>query len=140
MASGTGKRKRTKQVLVRLTDEEFAAAADKADLAGYPLATLFRLAALGHPGPRARRKPPADHQALRRLLGECGRIGNNLNQIARHLNAGGEAVLHDVQAALAAYLDIRRAILAALSMATLPMNEPKEAASHDHQGRKPRRA
>jgi hypothetical protein len=129
MASGTDKRKRTRQVLVRLTEEEFTAASDKADRAGYPLATLFRLAALGHPGPRARRRPPADHKALRQLLGQSGRIGNNLNQIARHLNAGGQAVLHEVQEAVTACLDIRKGILKALSM-----NVPEEAAPDDNQG------
>lgn len=129
MSSGTGTRKRNKQVLVRLTDQEFADAANKADRAGYPLATMFREAAFGHPGPRAQRRPPADHKALRQLLGECGRIGNNLNQIARSLNAGGWVNIPELTAACAAYLDISAGILAALDMA------PRKRAPDDHSGR-----
>ncbi len=133
MASGSNSRKRTKQCLVRFTDEEFAAVSAKADRAGYTLAAILREAALGTPGPRARRRPPIDHQALRQLLGECNRIGNNVNQIARHLNTTGEADIREVQDALAAYLDIRNAILAALGMTT-------EATPDDYQGRQPQRA
>lgn len=132
MASGTGKRRRTKQVLVRLTDQEYADAANKADRAGYPLATMFREAAFGHPGPRARRRPPADHKALRQLLGECGRVGNNINQIAHRLNADGPLDIPELRAALAAYLEIRAAILRALAMETTGESVPRGAAPDDH--------
>lgn len=132
MASGTGKRKRTKGVFVRLTEEELAAVSGKADRAGYPLATLFRQAALGEPGPRARRRPPADHKALRQLLGECGRIGNNINQIARHLNTGDQPVIPELQEALRAYHDIRTAIMRALAMSTFGGEAPEDPAPDDH--------
>jgi hypothetical protein len=133
MASGTGKRKRTKQCLVRLTEQEFAKVAGKADKAGMASAAFFRAAALGDPGPRAQRRPPADHVALRQILGHCGRIGNNLNQIAKHLNAGGQINIPELKEALAAYLVIRNAILVALGMTTT------KAPPDDHQGLKPRR-
>jgi hypothetical protein len=133
MASGTGTRKRTKQVLVRLTDAEFSDVSAKADRAGYPLATLFRHAVLGSPGPRAQRRPPADHTALRQILGHCGRIGNNLNQIAKRLNEGGRANIRELIEACRAYLAIRDAILAALDMKTSEV-------AHDHQGQQPRRS
>ena len=133
MASGSGTRKSTKQVLVRLTDEEFRDVSAKADRAGYPLAALFRHAALGSPGPRAQRRPPADHATLRQILGHCGRIGNNLNQIAKRLNEGGQANIRELVEACSAYLIIRDAILAALDMKTSEV-------AHDHQGRQPRRS
>jgi hypothetical protein len=133
MASGTGKRQRTKQCLVRFTEQEFAEIVGKADKAGIASAAFLRAAALGSPGPRAQRRPPADHVALRQILGHCGRIGNNLNQIAKHLNEGGRANIRELKEALAAYLDIRNAILAALGMTTT------KAPPDDHQGLKPRR-
>ena len=136
MASGSGNRKRTKQCLVRFTEEEYTAIEAKADKAGIASAAFLRAAALGDPGPRAQRRPPADHQALRRILGELGRVGNNLNQIAHRLNAGDRAHIPDLANALAAYLDIRNAIFDALGMK--PKDEggsrPKpDGPGHDHQ-------
>ena len=91
-----------------------------------PPPAFLRTAALGTPGPRAKRRPPADHKALREILGQCGSIGNNLNQIARQLNASGrEPDIPELKAALAIYLEIRNAIFTALGMKT----------AHDHQGK-----
>jgi hypothetical protein len=112
--AGSDKRQRGKIQPVRCTLEEFNAIAAKADKAGLSTAGFMRAAALGDPGPRAQRRPPADHKALRQILGHIGRIGNNINQIARALNAGEQASLKDLPAALRAYLDIRKAIFEAL--------------------------
>jgi hypothetical protein len=112
--AGSDKRRRLRQSLVRWTDEEFNAVAAKADKAGLAIAAFMRATTLGDPGPRAQRRPPADHKALRQILGELGRIGNNLNQIARALNSGETASLPELQKALSAYLDLRRAIFTAL--------------------------
>jgi hypothetical protein len=119
---GSDKRRRPRQSLVRWTDEEFNAIAAKADRAGLAVAAFMRAAALGDPGPRAQRRPPADHVALRQLLGHVGRIGNNINQIARALNSAEKAPLPELPAAalracpaaLRACDDIRRAVLIAL--------------------------
>jgi hypothetical protein len=128
MASGSGNRQRTKQCLVRFTDEEFERASGKADKAGIAVAAFLRAAALGDPGPRSQRRPPADHKALRRILGELGRIGNNINQIAYRLNTGQKTPPPELRHALAAYLELRNAIFDALGMKRPPPG-------HDHQGR-----
>jgi hypothetical protein len=121
MASGSEKRQRTKRRSVRFTADEFNEIAAKADTSGLGFAAFLRAAALdGHAGPRAQRRPPADHKALRQILGHVGRIGNNVNQIARALNSGEQASLPDLQEALRAYLDIRNAILAALGKTPTP--------------------
>jgi hypothetical protein len=112
--AGSDKRRRIRQSLVRWTDEEFNALAAKADKAGLAVAAFMRAAALGDPGPRAQRRPPADHVALRQILGHIGRIGNNINQIARALNAGQLASLPELKEALRAILAIRDAIFEAL--------------------------
>ena len=112
--AGSDKRRRIRQSLVRWTDEEFNALAAKADKAGLAVAAFMRAAALGDAGPRAQRRPPADHKALRQILGELGRVGNNLNQIARALNAGERLRLPELKDALLAYIAIRDAIFAAL--------------------------
>jgi hypothetical protein len=110
----SAKRQRTKQCLVRFTEAEFADVAAKADRAGVALAAYLRAAALGHPGLRAQRRPPADHEALRRILGQLGRIGNNINQIARALNNDKSVPAAEIRAALRVYPDVRAAIFAAL--------------------------
>ena len=72
MASGSDKRRRSHQSLIRWTDDEFTRITDKADKSGLAVAAFMRAAALGSPGPRAQRRPPADHKALRQILGELG--------------------------------------------------------------------
>ena len=115
MASGSDKRQRNKRCTFRLFDDEFNKIAAKADNCGLSFGAFLRAAALnGDPGVRAQRRPPADHKALRKLLGEVGRMGNNINQIARALNSGEKAKLPSLDDALRAINDIRNGILAAL--------------------------
>jgi Bacterial mobilisation protein (MobC) len=128
MASGSDKRQRSETVTVRLTKDERATLDALASRSGLTAGAFMRAAAFGDAGPRAQRRPPVDHVALRQLLGESGRVGNNLNQIARILNTGGSADIPELTAACAAYLDISAGILAALAM------QPRERAP-DHPGR-----
>jgi len=112
--AGSDKRRRIRQSLVRWTDEEFSAVSAKADKAGLALGAFIRDVALGDAGPRAQRRPPADHVTLRKILGNIGRIGNNINQIARALNSGELIRLPELKEALRAILAIRGAIFEAL--------------------------
>jgi hypothetical protein len=132
MASGTDKRQRGVTVTVRLTADERARLDSLSSRSGLAMGAFMRAAAFGEAGPRAQRRPPADHRALRQLLGECGRVGNNLNQIARQLNTGGTTDVPELRAALAAYLDIRAAIMRALAMDTIGETSPEGADPHDH--------
>ena len=132
MASGSDKRQRGKTVTVRLSKDERDALDALASRSGLAAGAFMRAAAFGDAGPRAQRRPPVDHRALRQLLGECGRVGNNLNQIAKRLNEGGRADIPELRAALAAYLDIRAAILRALAMDTIGEDLPRQAAPDGH--------
>lgn len=114
MASGTEKRRRSDTITVRVTPDERATIDDLSMHAGLSVGAFLRGAALGDPGVRAQRRIPVDAALLRRLLGEAGRVGNNLNQIARRLNAEGQAEPAELGAALAAHDEVRRAILKAL--------------------------
>jgi hypothetical protein len=133
VASGSDKRLRDHTVTVRLNDGEREKLNELSSRSGLALGAFMRAAAFGDSGPRAQRRPPADHAALRQILGHCGRIGNNLNQIAKHLNAGGQANMRELKEALAIYREIRNAIMAALGMTT-PKGPPD-----DHQGQQSRR-
>ena len=108
--SGSDKRQRPHQTLIRWSDEEFADAIGKADQSGLARAAFMRAAILGNPGPRAQRRPPADHKALRQLLGETGRISNNANECARVLKTVQNASLPEAQRALLVLVDINQTL------------------------------
>lgn len=103
------KRQRTESVYARLTPAEKAAFLTRADRAGMATAAFARAALIGEAGPRAQRRMPADAAALRQVLGQLGKTGSNLNQIARYLHTGGipETVLPDIRDALADLARIR---------------------------------
>ena len=123
--AGSEKRQRLKGYFVRCSAKELQEIDAKADAAGYTPPAFLRFAALGSAGARAKRKPPVDLVALRQLLGHLGKIGSNLNQIARALNAGGTPDIPELKTALTDYQKIRDAIFKLLGM----------NASNDHQGK-----
>jgi hypothetical protein len=115
--SGSEKRQRAKgAVLVRLLPDERAAVEVKAREVGLSLASFLRACGLGTPGPRARRSPPVNAEALARATAALNKVGSNLNQIAHGLNAGGFsltaqecfAALAETRAAAAAIRQIVR--------------------------------
>jgi hypothetical protein len=124
MASGSDKRQRGETVTVRLTKDERDTLDALASRSGLAAGAFMRAATFGDAGPRAQRRPPIDHVALRQILGQWGRIGNNLNQIAKHLNAGGPVNIPELKEALAGHPDIRIALLRALAMGTIGEDAP----------------
>src|SRR5579859_6529926 len=80
---------RKRFVGVRCTDGEYATITAKAALAGLPIGTFLRVAAIGAAGPRARRRPALEKKALAQVLGLLGHVGGNVNQLARIANTIG---------------------------------------------------
>ena len=79
-------RKRRRSVLRQtwLTPDEDTIIRRKAAATGVTLSELQRIALFGY-------KPPptkTDREALVKLSAALGKVGSNLNQIAKHLNAG----------------------------------------------------
>lgn len=115
--SGSETRQRQALLGFRATPTEHAEIAARAERAGLTVSGYLRALAFGKdtPQPRAAKRPPVEKQALVNLSAELGRVGNNINQIARHLNQGKDfeagAFAH-YYAKLDAILD---AITAALS-------------------------
>lgn len=118
MASGTEKRQRGDTITVRLTPDERAKVDTLAMERGLAVSAFMRAAALGDAGPRAHRRLPVDRKLLLKLLGEFGRVGNNLNQIAKTMNTGGKVSAAELNAALDAHAGIRAAIMKALEAPT----------------------
>jgi len=76
-------------IAVRCSDTEYAAIIESAKRAGLSIGAYLRAAALGDSGPRSVRRPPLEHQALAWVVGQVGKIGSNVNQIAKSFNGSG---------------------------------------------------
>ncbi len=80
---------RTAFIAVRCSVVERAAITERATESGLAVGAYLRNQALGTPGPRAVRKPPVEKAELARLLGWLGKLGSNVNQLARRFNSTG---------------------------------------------------
>ena len=76
------------QIMLRLTDTEYEIVAAKAKDANLPLAEYVRKQVLNKKI-IAKYEIVADLPELKKLIAEFGKIGSNLNQIARYFNSGG---------------------------------------------------
>ena len=80
--------KRSHCAMLRFTDTEYEIITENADKAGLPLAEFLRKQVMKEKV-TAKYEIVADVPELKKLVAEFGKIGNNLNQIARHFNQGG---------------------------------------------------
>lgn len=107
-------KKRPPSFPIRLSKDQRAELEKRADLAGgLSIAGYIKFAALDQP-PRKLRQPPIDRVALAQLLGQLGRVGSNINQIARIANAHNEINIPELAFALNELIDMREAIMKAL--------------------------
>ncbi|MEI9990193.1 MAG: plasmid mobilization relaxosome protein MobC [Rhizomicrobium sp.] len=114
MTSGSEKRVRTRIFPIRLSDEERAIVEAKAERAGLTPSSYARQILLDAPAPRQVRRPPVERRELARLLGELGKIGGNLNQLAKAANQGLTVYQNEILLALGGLKVVREAILRAL--------------------------
>ena len=108
------KRERGLIIGVRVNPEEKSIIEDAAGIAGLSLASYIRGLVLEAPQTKKTRKPSLDRVALAQVLAQVGKIGSNLNQIARRLNQGKGVGLERLGAALDEVAAIKTAILEAL--------------------------
>ena len=111
--SGSEKRKRSIVLTARFNDEEARAVRQIADRTGYSVSALIRHALLNVPPPRARRRPSVNHAAVAKLLGELGKIGSNINQLAHYAHLG-RFQSNNIDMALRDLMELRLACLQAL--------------------------
>ena len=98
--SGSEKRQRQPHIDFRVTEIEKQEIADKAKAAGLDVGAYCRAQCLGASKIRAQRRPAVEAELLARLLGELGKIGSNLNQIAHKLNMDAPVNPKDIKLAL----------------------------------------
>jgi Bacterial mobilisation protein (MobC) len=105
---------RAKVFYFRVTEKERAAIEEAASKAGLAPGSYARGKVLGGKPPRAVRALPIERQALAMLLAQIGRMGGNLNQLAKAGNSGLPVNAPDVAPALADLRAIRDEIRALL--------------------------
>ena len=89
VSSGSQNRKRQQLLPVRCTEEELRELRAAKEAGGFDtMAEFIRARCLRNR--RAPRMPIFDRQQLARLLAESGKIGSNVNQLARVANTNGE--------------------------------------------------
>ena len=80
--------KREHRVTIRLTDTEFSIIENAAEQAEMSISEYMRTQSM-QGQVNARFEIVADVAEIKKLIGEFGKIGSNLNQIARYFNQGG---------------------------------------------------
>ncbi len=80
--------KRSHPVMLRFNDTEYEIIMENAKGAGLPLAEFLRRQVM-EKRVTVKYEIVADVPELKKLIAEFGKIGSNLNQIARHFNQGG---------------------------------------------------
>jgi Bacterial mobilisation protein (MobC) len=128
VTSGTEKRVRSHVLTLRLSAEERAAVDQAAERAGLVTGSYARQVLLGAPAPRQVRRPPVERRELVRLLGELGKVGGNLNQLAKAVHTGVLVYEGEIDAALAGVMQARDAILKALGRAPPVRRSPEDEA------------
>ena len=81
-----GQLRHTHQIMLRLTDTEYEIVAENAKSANLTLAEYARNQIMNKKV-TVKYEIVADIPELKKLMAEFGKIGSNLNQIARHFNS-----------------------------------------------------
>jgi hypothetical protein len=76
-------------IAVRCTVKQNTAIKESAARAGLSIGAYLRALAVGNPSPRSVRRPPVERAELARLLGQLGKLGSNVNQLAHGFNRNG---------------------------------------------------
>ena len=75
-----------RRIALRLTDADHSFLEQTAKEAGLSVGAFLRTIALGTAGARAVKRPHIERAKLAKLLGEIGKLGSNVNQIAKWAN------------------------------------------------------
>ena len=111
---GSETRRATELITIRLTPDDHARIVEAGESLGLGPSSFARVAACkaaGLPRPEIRRKPARQAVDVARVLGELGRIGNNVNQLARHAHRGGLVDPDELQALRAAVERLTQAVM-----------------------------
>jgi len=120
------KRQREKRITIRFNDAEWQSLHTRADIAGLTPSGYARSVVLSTPPLRQSRRPPVIVQELAQLMGHIGKIGSNINQLARIANMGGWPEASRLEQAVADISWIRERLFAAFNLRPRPRPAERE--------------
>jgi len=111
---GSETRRRSSIIGFRASDDERAEIEANAARVGFTVGSYIRNLAILNPRTRAVRRAGADAALLSQTLGQLGKIGSNINQIAKKANSDGVYAPPELEHVLAELRAAAKAILQAL--------------------------
>ena len=105
--------KRSNVITLRLTEIEMITLDKACDNTGLSRSDYLRNLIMNNT-PKIHFEVVADMDILRKIVGEYGKIGSNLNQIAKHFNLGGERSLmieDEIRQCISDLFDLRKVVL-----------------------------
>ena len=105
--------KRSNVITLRLTEIEMITLDKACDNTGLSRSDYLRNLIMNNT-PKIHFEVVADMDILRKIVGEYGKIGSNLNQIAKHFNSGGERSLmieDEIRQCISDLFDLRKVVL-----------------------------
>lgn len=111
---GSEKRKKSILVAFRTEEAEKAEIDEAAEAAGLTVGSYCRAIILKKVLTTPRKKPSLDRVLLSQLVGQLGKVGSNLNQMARRLNEGKGAGSERITAACGDVANLKVELLKAI--------------------------
>lgn len=125
----------THQIMLRLTDTEYEIISSQAKAAGVPLAEFARKQIMNK-RTIIKYELVADLPELKKLIAEFGKIGSNLNQIARYFNSGGihsQEIQKSLQQSLSKIYEMKYEVLKlAGNFSALNVSIPNLSSGNEH--------
>lgn len=112
--SGTEQRQKSGQLAFRVSPEERAQIEAAADAAELTVGSFVRAKILKKVVTKPTFRPSLDREILGRALGMLGKVGSNINQIAKHMNSGGHTPAAEILKALNDFAILKEQILKAI--------------------------
>ena len=139
--SGSENRQRSGQIAFRVTHEERAQIEAAADAEELTIGSFVRGKILKKIVTKEVRRPSIDREILGRALGMLGKVGSNINQIAKHLNSGGNVPNAEIAKALNDVSFLKEQILKAIgglcdSQGQITTSSDRAGALPDEAGKK----
>lgn len=108
--SGSATRQKTTMAGFRVTAEELEQLRELAGQKRLTVASYMRRQTLEHPTTRTRRRANPQTEVLSAILAQLGKLGGNMNQIARRMNMNETPLANEIQDAFAACRQVSKRV------------------------------
>lgn len=108
--SGSATRQKTTMAGFRVTPQEREQLRELAGRQRLTVASYMRRQTLEHPTTRTRRRANPQTEVLSAILAQLGKLGGNMNQIARRMNMNETPLASEIQDAFAACRQVSKRV------------------------------